>query len=127
MDRDRIVQVLGLIDGGTFFVTDVLISQWGGGLTLVCDYQSVQPDGTPDALVVFRLVFRDCREIRLKSYAHIAVSEMGMLPLRTELRDVNVGLPLHRRDANLLSAHFSVTITYGELVIETDTHTYPIT
>lgn len=126
MDRYKIIQPLGLIDGGTFYVTDMQILQWGRKLVFKFDYQTIQPDGTPDGPVLFDMVFRDCREIRWKTYAHIALAEVGHVPLRTELAEMSLGHGNHRRDANLLFAHFGITLSYGELLVEHEGQKYPV-
>jgi hypothetical protein len=126
MDRSKIVQSLGLIDSGTFFVTDLEIKQWGRKIIFKCDYQTIQPDGTPDNPVLFDMIFRDCREIKWKTYAHIALAEVGHVPQRTELAEMSLGHGNHRRDANLLFAHFGVTLSYGELIIQYGDNSYTI-
>ncbi|HEX2622033.1 MAG TPA: hypothetical protein VHL11_17875 [Phototrophicaceae bacterium] len=124
MDRIKIIETLGLIAGGTFSITDVMLTQWGRELIFECDYQTLQPDGLPDELVMFRMIFRDCREFKWRSYAHIALSEFGEISLRTDVAEIALGQGNHRRDANLLTNHFALTVSYAEIVIERDTRIY---
>jgi hypothetical protein len=126
VDRKKIVDALGLISGGTFAVTDVLLSQWGRDLIFECHYQTTQPDGTFDTPVIFRMIFRDCRELKWRSYAHIALSEFGEISLRSEIAEISLGAGNHRRDANILTNHFAATISYGEIVLEHETNSYQV-
>lgn len=126
VDRGKIINTLGLISGGTVAITDVMLSQWGRELIFECHYLTVQPDGTFDPAVVFRLIFRDCREFKWRSYAHIALSEFGEISLRTEMVEIALGSGSHRRDANMLTNHFAATISYGEIVIEHETTMYSL-
>ncbi|MBC8172182.1 MAG: hypothetical protein H7X77_10935, partial [Anaerolineae bacterium] len=67
MDRTKIVETLGLISGGVLSITDVALLQWGREISFECDYQTTQPDGTFDETVLFRMIFRDCREFKWRS------------------------------------------------------------
>jgi hypothetical protein len=124
VDRGKIIDALGLITGGTFAITDVKLSGWGRDLIFECHYSTLQPDGTPDPAVIFRLIFRDCREMKWRSYAHIALSELGEIANRTEIAEIALGSGGHRRDANLLTSHFAATISYGEVLLEHEEKTY---
>ncbi|MBC8099587.1 MAG: hypothetical protein H7Y11_09095 [Armatimonadetes bacterium] len=126
MEKAKIIETLGLISGGSFFITEVLLLQWGRELEFEFDYQTVQPDGTPDAAVTFMLIFRDCRDFKWRSYAHIALSEMGDIALRTELVEIAFGQGNHRRDANLLTNHFAATLSYGDVVVDYHDQFYPL-
>lgn len=126
VDRIKIIDTLGLISGGTFTISDVELVQWGRNLEFGIEYQTTQPDNTLDASVSFRLIFRDCREMKWRSYAHIALSEMGEIALRTELVDIALGHGNHRRDANILATHFAVTLSYGEIVLEHEGTTFTL-
>lgn len=126
VDRTKIVETLGLISGGVLSITDVALVQWGRELIFECDYQTTQPDGAFDEPVLFKLIFRDCREFKWRSYAHIALSEFGEISLRTEVVDLALGHGNHRRDANLMTTHFAITVSYGEIIIEYDSQTYQL-
>lgn len=126
MDRGRIVNTLGLISGGIFTVIDLQIINWGKDIVFTCDYRTYQPDGTPDAPVTFHLRFEDCRELRLRTYAHIAEAEMGEIGNVAEMAEIALGLGGHRRDANLLTTHFAVTLSYGMIVLEHEGVQYPL-
>jgi hypothetical protein len=118
VDTERIINELGLIPGGSFRVVDIQIVQWGRDLIFTFHYQTVQPDGTPDVPAVFNLVFRDCRDLHWKSYAHIALLETGQVAVQTEVAEIALGQSNHRRDANLLTSHFAATVSYGHIELE---------
>ncbi len=126
MDQNIIIDTLGLISGGTFTITDVQMAQWGREVVFSFDYHTQQPDGTPDELVRFQLVFKDCRELRWKTYAHIALAETGTVSPRTELAEISLGKGSHRRDASLLTNHFAVNISYGHISLERDEGSFPL-
>jgi hypothetical protein len=124
VDRTKIVETMGLISGGVLSITDVALLQWGREIIFECDYQTTQPDGAFDETVLFKMIFHDCREFKWRSYAHIALSEFGEIALRTEVVDLALGQGNHRRDANLMTTHFAITVSYGEIVIERDDRVY---
>lgn len=117
MDRGKIIETLGLVEEGVFSVTGVQLVQWGREVILDFEYVTIAPDKTLEAPVLFSLIFRDCREMRWKMYAHIALAEMGEIAARTSLAEISIGHGAHRRDANILTAHFGLTISYGELML----------
>ena len=120
MDRTKIIDALGLISGGNLAITDLQIVQWGRDIIFECECQTIQPDDTPDELVVFRLIFKDCRDLHWKSYAHIALAETGEVANRTDVAELLLGQGNHRRDANILTSNFAATISYGSLIYEYD-------
>lgn len=124
MDRGKIIDALGLVPGGDFHITDLQIVQWGRDVIFVCEYATMQPDDTPDDVVEFQLCFRDCRDLRWKTYAHIALAETGTVASRTEIVEMALGSGSHRRDANLLTTHFAATISYGKLLVERGEHSH---
>jgi hypothetical protein len=118
MDKHRIVEALGLVPGGSFSITDIQMVQWGRDLIFACVYQTV-PDGTTlDEPVRFHMVFMDCREIRYKVYAHIGAAEGLPINAIADVVDLALGDGNHRRPANILTNHFSVSVSYGELRFE---------
>ncbi|MCU0499122.1 MAG: hypothetical protein MUF87_17350 [Anaerolineae bacterium] len=127
MDRIKLIEALGLIPAGTFWVIGVELVQWGREIALHTAYETVQPDGTPDTPVSFRLVFQDCRDFRWKSYAHIALSEEGIVSERSEIAELLFGSGHHRRDANLLTNHFGLTVSYGQVIVQYDGQTFDLT
>ncbi|GAB4514449.1 MAG: hypothetical protein OHK0046_16560 [Anaerolineae bacterium] len=124
MDRQRIVEVLGLVSGGDFTVTDIQMVQWGRDVIFECAYQTIAPDNTPDQPVTFRLIFHDCREIKYKVYAHISLHEHGEITQTADIADLLLGQGNHRRDANILTNCFGATLSYGDVRIEKDGQTY---
>lgn len=127
MDRGKIIDTLGLVPEGAFSVTAVQLVQWGREVALTCEYIIIGPDDTPEEPVIFSLVFRDCREMRWKIYAHIALAETGEIPDRTSIAEIALGHGHHRRDANILTAHFGLTLSYGELVLRRNEQSYSLT
>ena len=115
MDRAKIINTLGLVPGGTLTISETTLHQWGRELIFECDYQTTQPDDKLDPMISFQLIFRDCREMKWRSYAHIALSEMGEIAPSTEIVDMLLGLGNHRRDANVLATHFAITVSFGEI------------
>lgn len=126
MDRSRIVNALGLVSDGVFAITDLQMVDWGRDIVLKCDYRTVSLEGVPDDPVEFQIVFRDCREIKYRIYAHISQHEQGHVSKFADVVELMLGKGNHRRDANILTNHFSVTISYGEVVIERDDQIYKI-
>jgi hypothetical protein len=124
MDRVQIFQALGLVPGGEFAVTDIQMVQWGRDLILECVYQTMVPDAPADAPVVFRIVFLGCREIRYKVYAHISAHESGTVNNISEIAEIVLGSSNHRRDARILTKHFSITISYRDIRFEKDSEFY---
>ncbi len=120
MDTVKIVELLGLVPGGSLSITDIQMVQWGRGLVFECVYQTRIMDGPEDEPVLFRLVFNDCREIRYKVYAHIGLHERGVVTMIADVAELLLGQGNHRRDANILTNHFGVTISYGDIHIEKD-------
>ena len=124
MDRGQIIQALGLVPGGEIAITDMQMVQWGRDLILECVYQTVLPDARDDEPVVFRIVFLGCREIRYKVYAHISAHESGMVNNVAEIAEIVLGSPNHRRDAQILTTHFSISISYRDIRFEKDSEFY---
>lgn len=125
MDRTRIIDALGLTPGGTFSVTELQLHQWGREVSLTVDYIGIGPDNIPDDPVNFTLTFVDCREIRVKTYAHIALAEIGTIGHRASLAEIAFGHGNHRRDANLLTSHFALTLSYGTISLRSNDMDYP--
>jgi hypothetical protein len=124
MDRSKLVDRLGLVPGGQFSITDIQMVQWGRDMVFDCIYQTVLEDGSLEDPVQFSIVFQDCREIRYKVYAHIGWHEHGKVTPTAEIVEIGLGHGHHRRDANILTNHFAVTISYGNIVLEMDSHDY---
>ena len=127
MDRSRIIDTLGLVPGGGFAITDIQMVQWGRDLIFECVYQTAAIDLAPDDPVLFRIIFHDCREIRYKVYAHISIHEQGQVTPTADIAELNLGQGQHRRDANILTNHFAVTISYGEVRVEMDDEYFNLT
>lgn len=125
MDRTKIIDAIGLTPGGTFSVTDLQLLQWGREISLTFDYIGISPDNIPDDPVTFTLTFHDCRELRIKTYAHIALAEMGSIGHRASLAEIAMGHGNHRRDANMLTSHFALTLSYGTVSLRSNDMDYP--
>jgi hypothetical protein len=124
MDKAKLIDALGLVSGGDFTITGIELAQWGRDLIFECCYRTVSLQAGPDEPVLFRLVFHDCREIKYKVYAHIGAHEQGQVTPTADVAELALGHGNHRRDANILTNHFGVTISYGEIIIEKDAQTY---
>lgn len=120
MDKIKIIEALGLVTGGGMSVTDIQMVQWGRDLIFECLYLTVPEGAPPDDPVMFRLIFRNCREIRYRVYAHIGIHEQGQVTPTADVVELSLGHGNHRRDANILTNHFGVTISYGEVRVERD-------
>lgn len=121
-----IIERLGLVSGGALEIRDIQMVQWGRDLILDCTYRTVPHNAPPDEPVHFRVVFKDCREIRYKVYAHIGVHEQGQVMPVADVVELALGQGNHRRDANMLTNHFSVTISYDEIWLEMGDHRLPL-
>src|SRR5690606_8139362 len=119
MDKSKIIDALGLVSGGGMSITDIQMVQWGRDLIFECLYLTL-----PDEPVIFRLIFQNCREIRYRVYAHIGFHEQGQVTPTADVVELALGHGNHRRDANILTNHFGVTISYGELRVERDDEFY---
>jgi hypothetical protein len=124
MDRQKIIDVLGLVPNGGLSITDIQMVQWGRDLVLACRYQTTPLTTSPDPPVHFNLVFHDCREIRYKVYAHIGEHEQGQVTPIADVAELLLGHGNHRRDANILTNHFGLTIAYGKLIAERGDETF---
>jgi len=113
MDTKRIIETLGLVAEGDLAITDIQMVQWGRDLVFECRYHTA-----PDEPVQFRLIFQDCREIKYKVYAHISMHEHGQVTPTADIAELLLGKGNHRRDANILTNHFGVTVSYGQVVCE---------
>lgn len=120
MDKIKIIDALGLVSGGGMSITDIQMVNWGHDLIFECVYQTVPEGAPPDEPVLFRLIFEDCREIRYRVYAHIGMHEQGQVTPTADVVELALGHGNHRRDANILTNHFAVTISYKEVRVEKD-------
>jgi len=126
MDRQKIIDMLGLIPGGGLSITDMQMVQWGRDVVLECRYLTAPMNAAPDDPVLFRLIFHECREIKYKVYAHIGQHEQGKVTEVADVAELMLGQGNHRRDANILTNHFGITISYGRISIERGDSTYPM-
>ena len=118
MDQPRLIETLGLVPGGGFSIVDIQMVQWGRELVFEVVYRTASRNAPPDDPVHFNLIFRDCREIRYKVYAHISLQEQGIVTAVADVAELMLGKGQHRRDANILTNHFGVTLSYGEVLVE---------
>jgi hypothetical protein len=126
MDLQILVDKLGLVAGGGLSIVDIQMVQWGRSLIFGCVYRTVSQGAPPDDPVRFSLVFNDCREVRYKVYAHIGEHESGEVTSVADVAEMALGKGNHRRDANILTNHFAVTLTYGEVFAEMHDQRYPL-
>jgi hypothetical protein len=118
MDREIIINRLGLVPGGGLSIVDIQMVQWGRDLVFECVYRTVSRNAPPDDPVRFNLVFKDCRDIKYRIYAHISIHERGQVTAVADVAELQLGKGHHRRDANILTNHFGVTVSYGEIMLE---------
>lgn len=126
MDQQKLIDALGLVPDGGMSITDIQMVQWGRDLIFECLYQTTPINAPPDDPVMFRLIFHDCREIKYRVYAHIGMHEQGQVASVADIAEMSLGKGQHHRDANIMTNHFAVTISYGELTIERDSQDYPL-
>jgi hypothetical protein len=124
MDRELLIDTLGLVPGGGFSVTDIQMGQWGLQMIFAVRYQTASMTAPPDPPVHINLVFNDCREIRYKVYAHIGLHEQGKVTPIADVGEMVLGMDNHRAEAYILTNHFSVMLSYGTLTIERDGQSY---
>lgn len=127
MDRVRLVETLGLVSGGTFAIRDIQMVQWGRDVLFGFVHYPPVEDDAPEPPAYFNLIFRDCRELRYKVYAHIGQHEQGQVLDIADLAELQLGRGNHRRDANILTTHFAATISYGKVQAEMGDHLYDLT
>ena len=118
MDQPRLIETLGFVAGGGFSIVDIQMVQWGRELVFEVVYRTAPRNAPPDDPIHFNLIFRDCREIRYKVYAHISLQEQGKISTEADIAELILGKGQHRRDANILTNHFGVTLSYGEALVE---------
>ncbi|MFW5691076.1 MAG: hypothetical protein ACOCXZ_01135 [Chloroflexota bacterium] len=118
MDRNRIINQLGLVPDGGLSVVDIQMVEWGRDLLLGCIYRTIPEDGPPDAPVHFNIIFKECREIRYRVYAHIGMHEHGSIPAEADVAELILGQANHRKDASVLTNLFGLTISYGSIQLE---------
>jgi hypothetical protein len=111
MSRRILTDALGVDAEGDLTITDLQFVSWGRDLVFVLAYRA--GIGAPE--LSFRMLFTDCRELRWKTYAH---GPQGVMTNPTELVEFGVGESDHRKDAALLTEHFSAQISYGALTLE---------
>lgn len=81
---------------------------WGQTLVFQCQLRNA------DETLSFEWRFIDCRETRWQHYAHADAKEV--FP-ETELVNLRIGQGQHRKPAQLLTAHFGLSISYGTLTV----------
>ena len=124
MDKGKLIDLMGLIEGGGFSITDVEMVQWGRSLVFECVYRTVSTTTAPDDPVIFQMVFHECREMKYKVYAHISLQERGTISQVADIAELALGQGGHRRDAHILTTHFGATISYGSISFHKDSQTY---
>ncbi|PJF21855.1 MAG: hypothetical protein CUN56_08985 [Phototrophicales bacterium] len=120
MDKQKIVTALGLIPGGDFSIVDIQMVQWGRDLIFECTYHTASPTVAPEHPVQINIIFKDCREVKYKIYAHISIHEQGSVLPVADIVELSLGQGNHRKDAQMLTNFFSVSISYKEIHLETN-------
>jgi hypothetical protein len=113
MDKRKLSELLGLHPYGSLVMSDLQMVAWGRDVIFACVYDP----GGPSKPVAFKLVFKDCREMRWKAYAHLA-ADGGEGQPATAVVDFRLGKDQHRSPAQILTDHFGVSLYYGEAVIQ---------
>lgn len=128
MDQARIIDVLGLPPEGSLTITAMEMMQWGSDLVFHIQYTLSPVPGIDEPPAAFRLLFRDCREIRFRVYAHIAQYEVGYVTPTADIAELRLGQGGHRKDAHLLTSTFGLTVSYGtaEVRLEDSDTPYPL-
>ncbi len=115
MDKLKISDALAQHPFGSFRLTGMQHVMWGKDLVLQGWYVPAAP-GKPTA---FCLRFMDCREISWKIYGFLDTTDSASFP-ETDLVSLSLGQGNHRKAAQILTAHFGLSLLYGELAIEGD-------
>lgn len=110
MDKLKIAEALGSHPYGAFWIQAMRVDGWGRDLAFDCLYEP----GAPSKPVPFQLTLKDCREMRLRVYAHADGTGMPA----ASIVNISLGTGQHRKPANILTDYFGLTVSYGELVIE---------
>lgn len=111
MGLQQLEATLDVGPDGEFRINDIQFVRWGRDLVFTCEHRA----GESAVPLAFTLMFTDCRELRWKTYAHVA--ESSLIP-SAMLVDFAPGQGNHRKEAALLTTHFAATISYGEAYLE---------
>lgn len=118
MDKRKISEALGSHPYGAYTIENVHFINWGRDLIFDCVYD---PAG-PSKPVAFSLIFKDCRELRWKAYAHLDVESNGthlnQQPV-TPLVDIRFGRDHHRSPTHILTDHFGLSLSCGAVLLQT--------
>lgn len=114
MDKRKISEALDSHPYGALVLLDTRLVNWGRDVVFDCVYDP----GGPSKAIPFRLLFQDCREMRWKAYAHLAVENDGRQPI-TPVVDLRLGKDQHRSPAHILTDHFGASLYYGALLLQT--------
>lgn len=110
MDRAKLSDMLGARPGGMFHVKHVHLGGWGSHLELACEYET----GDQKAMIPFRLMLEDCRDMQWRVYAHLRHPEDQTLPTATVV-NLRLGTDGHRKPLHVLTDFFGLTVTYGTM------------
>lgn len=104
----ELIAQLGYIEGAIVLLGMDWLG-WGQTLIFNCDLRN---EGETHA---FTWRFVDCRETRWQHYAHSDATEA--FPA-TELVNLRIGQGQHRKPAQLLTAHFGLSVSYREMRLD---------
>lgn len=107
MDQHKITDILNLPPGSLITLTSLQVALWGQDLLF---------DGESEA-VPFRLILRDCRDVRWQLYAHMQVEGRPPFP-PANIANFSAGRDQHRSPLRLLTDYFGLSVSYGQLIIE---------
>ncbi len=77
MDKRKISEALAIHPYGALTIHALRLVAWGRDVVFECVYDP----GGPSKPVPFKLIFRDCREMRWKAYAHLDVEAGEQQPV----------------------------------------------
>ncbi|GEM_PF-1475011 len=126
MDRAKLLDTLALVSGGDLLITSMDFIQWGRDIEFGMRYTIPPFESIPKETHPFKLIFRDCRELKYKVYAHIAIHELGRISSVADVVDMSLGQGNHRRDAQILTNLFSTSIAYGNVQVARESRVYDL-
>jgi hypothetical protein len=108
---DNLCDMLGVPDGGRFWVKDMHWFHWGHQVVFDLVYEL---DTTE--VVAFQIAMDDCREMHWRIYAHLAAPEDADFVV-SAVANLRLGEDRHRKPLQLLTDFFGLTASYGALTV----------